>query len=152
MPRIETSVLVSAPVDVVFAVARDVEAFPGFMDDLESLKLLESHDGGTRTLTEWVGVIREFKMNIKWIQEDVWDPEKHRDDFRMLSGDMDAMAGYWQFDEVDGGTQFSSVLDYEYNVPLIGPMVKALIKKKMTANLEAQLAAIKARAEAAAAG
>jgi hypothetical protein len=32
-------------------------------------------------------------------------------------------------------------------VPLIGPMIKALIKKKMTANLDAQMRAIKARAE-----
>ncbi len=101
-----------------------------------------------RTVTDWVGLIREFKMTVKWTQEDLWNPETHRDEFRMLKGDMDHMSGYWQFTPEGGGTRFESVVDYEYNVPLIGPMIKALIKKKMIENLDAQMRAIKSRAEA----
>lgn len=148
MPVIEQSLLVRAPVERVYAVARDVERFPEFMEDLKSLTVLERSDDGNRTVTEWVGAIREFKMTIRWTQEDVWDPATRRDDFRMLTGDMDSMSGFWRFAERDGGTLFESVVNYEYNVPLIGPMIKALIKKKMTANLDAQMRAIGARAEA----
>ncbi len=148
MPRIEQSVVVDAPVEKVYAVARDVEAFPDFMDDLQSLSILETSSDGDRTITEWVGLIREFKMTVKWSQEDLWDPNAHRDDFKMIKGDMDSMSGYWQFTGVDGRTRFDSVVDYEYNVPLIGPMIKALIKKKMEANLDAQMKAIKEKAEA----
>ena len=147
MPRIEQSVLVDAPVEKVYAVARDVEAFPDFMEDLQSLSVIERSQDGNRTVTEWVGLIREFKMTVKWSQEDIWNPGSYRDDFRMIKGDMDSMSGYWQFASVDGNTRFDSVVDYEYNVPLIGPMIKALIKKKMEANLDAQMRAIKARAE-----
>ena len=150
MPRIEQSLLVNAPVEKVYAVARDVEAFPEFMEDLQSLKVLETSEDGNRTVTEWVGLIREFKMTVKWTQEDVWNPAAHRDDFHMLKGDMDSMSGYWQFTEEGGQTRFDSVVDYEYNVPLIGPMIKALIKKKMAANLDAQMQAIKTKAEGAA--
>ena len=150
MPRIELSTVVQAPVDRTFAVARDVESFPDFMDDLQDLTIIETSDGGNRTVTAWVGVIREFKMTIKWTQEDRWDPVRFRDDFRLVKGDLDSMSGYWQFASADGGTRFDSVVDYEYNVPLIGPMIKALIRKKMEANLTAQMQAIKARAEAAA--
>jgi ribosome-associated toxin RatA of RatAB toxin-antitoxin module len=147
MPVIEQRLLVRAPVERVYAVARDVERFPEFMDDLKSLTVLERSEDGNRTVTEWVGVIREFKMTIRWTQEDIWNPQLHRDDFRMLSGDMDSMSGHWLFTADDGGTLFESVVNYEYNVPLIGPMIKALIKKKMTANLDAQMRAIGARAE-----
>ena len=147
MPHIELSVEVSAPAQAVYEVARRVEDFPTFMEDLQSLTVLERTEGGNRTVTQWVGLIREFKMTVKWTQEDVWDPLARRDDFRMLKGDMDSMSGFWQFTDTPNGSRFESVLDYEYNVPLIGPMIKALIKKKMTANLEAQMRAIKARAE-----
>jgi ribosome-associated toxin RatA of RatAB toxin-antitoxin module len=148
MPRIELSLPVRAPVDVVYAVARDVEAFPEFMEDLQSLSVLERSPDGNRTVTEWVGLVREFKMTIRWTQEDVWDPQAHRDDFRMLKGDMDRLAGWWQFTPEGDDTRFESVVDYEYNVPLIGPMIKALIRKKMQANLEAQMRAIRERAQA----
>lgn len=147
MPRIELTVDVNAPVQKVYEVARDVEAFPDFMEDLQSLTVLERSDDGNRTVTEWVGVIREFKMTVRWTQEDRWDPANHRDDFNLIKGDMDSMTGYWQFHPNNGSTRFECVVEYEYNVPLIGPMIKQLIRKKMEANLRAQMEAIKARAE-----
>lgn len=147
MPRIELDLHIDAPVERVYAVARDVEKFPQYMEDLQSLRVLERSSDGTRTVTEWVGLIREFKMTVRWTQEDRWDDAAFRDEFRMLQGDLDQMSGYWQFTPEEGGTRFECLVDYEYNVPLVGPMIKALIKKKMTDNLKAQMEAIKARAE-----
>lgn len=147
MPRIEKAILVRAPVAKVYAIARDVESFPEFMEDLQSLTVLERSQEGNRTVTEWVGLIREFKMTVRWTQEDVWDADRHRDDFRMLKGDLDSMSGWWRFAAEDGATRFESVLDYEFNVPLVGPMIQALIRKKMDANLEAQMQAIRRKAE-----
>jgi ribosome-associated toxin RatA of RatAB toxin-antitoxin module len=87
-------------------------------------------------------------MTVKWVQEDRWDDSTYRDEFTMLRGDMDRMEGWWQFTATgDGGTRFDSLVDYEYNVPLIGAMVKALIKKKMTDNLQATMDAIKRQSE-----
>ena len=148
MPKIEQSVVIDAPIEHVYRIARDVEAFPQFMQDLRSLTLVERSPDGERTVTEWVGLIREFKMTIKWTQEDNWDAATHRDVFTMLHGDMDSMSGVWQFTpEGEGRTRFDSSVEYEYNVALIGPMVKNLIKKKMTDNLEATLKAIKQKSE-----
>lgn len=148
MPRIEQSVTIHAPVAHVYRIARNVEKFPQFMDDLQSLTVLDRSEDGARTTTEWVGLIREFKMNVKWVQEDRWDDATFRDDFVMLRGDMDRMEGFWQFTESDDNvTRFDSMVDYDYNVPLIGPMVKSLIKKKMTDNLQATMDAIKRQSE-----
>jgi uncharacterized membrane protein len=148
MPRIELSITVDAPIDRVYEIARDVEKFPTYMDDLQSLAVLERSDDGNRTVTEWVGIVKEFAMKIKWTQEDVWDAAEHRDVFKQLKGDMDSMAGYWQFTQEGTSTKFDSVVEYEYNVPLIGSMIKSLIRKKMEVNLLRQMEAIKAQAEA----
>lgn len=147
MPRIEQSVLIDAPVEKVYAIARDVESFPDIMEDLQSIAVLERSSDGNRTITEWVGLVRQFKMKLKWQQEDVWDPVRHRDDFKALKGDVDELSGYWQFTAEDGGTRFESLVDYEINVPLVGPLVKSLIRKLMESNLAAQLQAIKEKAE-----
>jgi ribosome-associated toxin RatA of RatAB toxin-antitoxin module len=150
MPRIEQTITIAAPVEKVYAIARDVEAFPEFMADLKSLTVLERNEDNTRTVTAWVGLIREFKLTVKWTQEDKWNDATYRDDFHQIQGDMDRMEGYWQFTAEDvNQTRFDSVLDYEYDVPLIGPMVKNLIKKKLTDNLQATMDAIKRRAETA---
>ena len=148
MPRIEQSVQIAAPIAVVYRIAKNVEAFPGFMADLQALTVLERNEDGSRSVTEWVGLIREFKMTVKWTQEDRWDDTRYRDDFTMLTGDMDRMEGFWQFtSEGENQTRFDSVVDYDYNVPLIGPMVKNLIKKKMQDNLQSTLESIKHRSE-----
>lgn len=147
MPRIEQSVLIDAPVEEVYAIARDVESFPDIMEDLQSIAVLERSADSNRTITEWVGLVRQFKMKLKWQQEDVWDPVRHRDDFKALKGDVDQLSGYWQFTAQDGGTRFESLVDYEINVPLVGPLVKSLIRKLMESNLAAQMQAIKEKAE-----
>lgn len=147
MPRIELSYLIDAPVEKAYEVARDVESFPEIMDDLQSLTVLERSEDGNRTVTEWVGLVRQFSMKLKWQQEDIWDPIRHRDEFRALKGDVDEMSGYWQFTEENGQTRFESLVDYEINVPLVGPLVKNIIKKLMESNLDAQMRAIKERAE-----
>lgn len=148
MPRIEQSILIDAPIAEVYRIARDVEAFPQFMDDLQSLALVERSADGRRTVTAWVGIIREFKMNIKWTQEDLWDDDAYSDVFRMIQGDMDKMEGDWKFTVEEGQkTRFDSRMEYEFEVPLIGPMVRNLIKKKMTDNLQSMMEAIKSKAE-----
>ncbi len=148
MPVIEQSVEIEAPADLVFRVARNVEEFPEFMSDLQSLTVLETLDNGSRTITEWVGIIQAFKMKIRWTQEDRWNTSALRDDFRMLQGDMDRMEGFWQFTAIDANrSRFDSTVDYDLNVPMVGPMVKGLVKKLMTENLQTTLNAIKRRAE-----
>ena len=152
MPRIEQSVTIQAPVSRVYEIARDVEAFPQFMADLRSLVVLERSEDNLRTVTEWVGYISAVKLPVRWVQEDHWDDVAYRDDFHLLRGDMDKMEGYWQFvteNESGQQTRFDSVVDYEINIPMIGPMIKTLIKRLMTENLQATLAAIKQRAETA---
>lgn len=145
MPTIETSVWVNAPLEKVYAIAKDNRSFPEFMKDVKSLTIIE--EDGPRVVSDWVGVVPQFMLKVRWKQEDVWDDATHVCRFKQLEGDYDKMEGTWTFAEKDGGTQFDSFVDYEYNVPTLGPLVKKVIHAIVTKNLEGVLGAIKERSE-----
>ncbi|HXH62391.1 MAG TPA: SRPBCC family protein [Fimbriimonadaceae bacterium] len=146
MATVETSVWVDAPIDRTFSVAKDIESFPEYMDDVESIKVVERE--GSRQVCDWVGVITAFGLKVRWRQEDVWNDDTHVCDFRQVSGDYDKMEGQWRFSEENGGTRFDSTLEYEYVVPGLGPLVKKVIHGIVVKNMDGVLNAIKSRAEA----
>jgi ribosome-associated toxin RatA of RatAB toxin-antitoxin module len=148
MPHIENQVTIHAPLDRVFALARDVEAFPRFMPDVESVAVTERSPDGSRTVTDWVGVASDFKLKVRWTEEDVWDEAAHTCRFHQLKGDYTAYGGLWTFAaEGPGVTRFESAIDYELDIPLIGPLLKAVVARLMRDNTQKILEAIKARAE-----
>ena len=147
MPTVETSVWIDAPIDKVYAVARDNRAFPEFMEDVESLEIVE--EDGDRIVSDWVGKIPTFGLKVKWQQEDTWSPAEHTCHFKQVKGDYDTMSGLWKLTEEKNGTRFDSTLDYEYVVPGLGPLVGKVIYGLVVKNMEGVLEAIKKRAESA---
>lgn len=145
MAVVKNSVWVDAPVDVVMAVARDYESYPAFMKDVKSIQVVE--DDGARILARWVARAEEVKMDIKWTQEDIWDTDARRSHFRQTSGDYERLEGDWAFTPENGGTRFDSRTEVEFNIPLIGPLLKGLIGRKVKENLDGIQDAIRARAE-----
>ena len=85
--------------------------------------------------------------NVRWTQEDTWDDATTSSKFRQIKGDYDKMEGTWTFTEENGGTRFDQFLDYEYNIPTLGPLVKKLVLHLFKSQLEAAAEAIKKRAE-----
>ena len=145
MPTVETSTWIDAPIGSVYAIAKDNESFPEYMDDVISLVVVERD--GNRVVSDWVGVISSFGLKIRWRQEDIWNDAVHQCSFSQISGDYDKLEGTWRFAEENGGTRFESGLDYEYVVPGIGPLIKKVIHNIVVKNMDGVLAAIKARAE-----
>jgi ribosome-associated toxin RatA of RatAB toxin-antitoxin module len=147
LPTIESSREIAADVETVYALAQRVEDFPSFMPDVRSLTVLERSPDGRRTVTEWVGIVEKFNQTVHWIEEDIWDHEAHTCVFRQVSGDYGAYHGEWRFIPISGGARFESQVYFEYNIPLIGPLIQGLIARLMKDNLENTLTAIAARAE-----
>ncbi|MBL8065269.1 MAG: SRPBCC family protein [Chthonomonadaceae bacterium] len=145
MPNVQTTVWIDSPIQTVFNVAKRNEDFPSFMKDVQSVTVVERD--GARVVSDWVGTVSAFGLKIKWTQEDSWDDDAFLCRFRMLKGDYDKLEGTWTFSEVDNGTKFESVVDYEYRVPGLGPLVYKVIHGLVVKNLDDTLAAIKARAE-----
>ena len=146
MPTVTAVVEVSAPLEKVFAIARNIEAFPQFMPDVQEVEILEQRPDGWQT-SRWVGIVKEFRRTINWVEEDRWDEATHVCTFRQQEGDFALYQGVWTFAESDGVTHIELELEYEYDVPLIGNLIKALLKRKMQENCDNMLTAIKAEAE-----
>jgi len=148
MPHIENSVSIHAPLATVFALARDAELFPQFMPDVESVSVTERSPDGGRVVTDWVAVASDFKLKVRWTEEDLWDEAAHTCRFQQLKGDYTAYGGVWTFtSESEGVTHFQSEIDYELDIPLIGPLLKAVVARLMQSNTQKILEAIKVRAE-----
>lgn len=146
MPTVESTIWIEAPLDRVYAIAKDNQSFPEFMKDVKSLTVVE--EDGPRVVSDYVGVVPQFMLKVRWRQEDVWDDANHVCAFRQLQGDYDKLEGTWRFKEENGGTRFDSFLEYEYNVPTLGPLVSKVIYSIVVKNVENILAAIKMRSEA----
>jgi uncharacterized membrane protein len=145
MPTVETTIWVDAPLAHTYAVAKNNETFPEFMEDVRSLTIVEK--SGAKVVSDWVGVVPTFGLKVKWRQEDLWDDAAHTCEFRQLEGDYDKLEGKWAFKEENGGTRFTSALEYEYVVPGLGPLVKRVIHGIVVKNMDGVLGAIKQRAE-----
>ena len=145
MPSVDTTVWIDAPLDKVYAIARDTRSFPEYMKDVKSVTPVE--EDGHRFVADWVGVVPTFGLKVRWRQEEIWDDATHSSTFRQLSGDYDRLDGTWSFKQENDGTRFDQHLDYEYNVPTLGPLVKKVIHSIVVKNLENINEAFKARAE-----
>lgn len=145
MPVITSTILIDAPIERVYSVAKDNESFPEFMSDVKSIEVVERN--GARVVTKWVGIVPTFGLKIRWTQEDVWDDDQYRCDFKQVEGDYDEYHGYWAFKEINGQTEFETEMTYEYKVPGLGPLVAKVVHALVTKNVDAVLAAIKQRCE-----
>ena len=146
MAVVHSSVIIHAPVEQVMALARDIERFPEFMNEVQSVEILECEPNG-RVVSRWKAALPELRLSVKWTEEDLWNVEERTCAFRQIEGDYGKLEGLWTFTPVPEGTRFDSRLEIEYDVPLIGPLLKGLIAKKAKENLDATLDAIKRRAE-----
>ena len=146
MSTVETSVWINAPLSKVYEIAKDNRSFPEFMKDVQSINVIEEGPEG-RVVSDWVGLISAFNIKVRWQQEDVWDDAARTCKFRQLKGDYDQMEGIWTFVEENGGVRLTTNLEYEYNVPTLGPLVKKVVHHLVVQNLESMNAAFKSRAE-----
>jgi ribosome-associated toxin RatA of RatAB toxin-antitoxin module len=143
VPEVQSEVIIDSPPRRVYEVAKDVESFPAFLPNVQSVAIRE-RDGG-RTVSEWVGLVPEFKRVIRWVEEDIWQEEALRCRFRSLSGDWDRYEGAWTFIPEGSGTRVSLDISYDYRVPLIGPLIQKLLRKLVARNADEMLAGLRQR-------
>jgi coenzyme Q-binding protein COQ10 len=151
MPTIHNEIVIAAPPDAVFTVARDVERFPDFMPEVQRVTILEADPDGRRQVVEWVGVIPAFKLTVKWTEEDTWDAAARTCTFRQVRGDFNEYGGQWRFlpaGEPEGvATRFESEVTYVLEIPTIGPLIRGVVRKIMADNVARLQAALKRRCE-----
>jgi len=149
MPEVSNQTVIAAPLETVYAAALDIEGLAGYISDVESIAVVSREDrpGGCATKTEWVGLLPEFRRKLHWTEADEWDDAAHRCTFHQVKGDFDLYEGEWLFVAAGEGTQVSLVVRYEYDIPLVGPLLRKLVRRKVQQSVDAIQAGLKRRAE-----
>jgi coenzyme Q-binding protein COQ10 len=145
MPYVETGIAIAAPARVVYELAKDQERFPQFMPDVETVTVLERHP--EFILTRWKTLVEEAP--IEWTEEDRFDDDRLRIDYKLVEGDLDKFEGAWTFEERDGMTHVLLGVDYDFGVPTLAELIGPTLQKKVLENSEMMLAALKRQAEGA---
>ncbi|MFH1515193.1 MAG: SRPBCC family protein [bacterium] len=150
MGLITAEVLVDAPKQKVFEMARRVEEYPDFMPDVEEVEVLERDDETGVAHIRWVGKVevQSISKKVRWVEEAIWDSEKLKCEFKLLEGDYKKYGGNWSFEDVAGGkTRIVLKLDFDLGLPLVGALINKLLDKLMLTNCQGMLDAIKKRVE-----
>jgi ribosome-associated toxin RatA of RatAB toxin-antitoxin module len=143
MPYVETTIVIAAPARVVYELAKEQERFPQFMPDVETVTVLERH--ADHILTRWKTLVEEAP--IEWTEEDRFNDEALRIDYKLLEGDLDKFEGAWTFAENGGETTVVLGVDYDFGVPTLAELIGPTLERKVRENSEMMLAALKREAE-----
>lgn len=143
MPYVERSIVIQGPLDAVYALAKDMERYPEFMPDVESVKVVSRE--GNVTVTEWVTSVEGTP--ILWTEKDVFDDVNRRIDYQLVEGDLDKFEGAWQFRETPQGTEVVLGVDYDFGIPELTALIGPTLHEKVGENSEMMLQGMKRRIE-----
>ncbi len=150
MPQVKNKVTINAPFAVVWELAQDVEKFPAIMPDLEQVEILEKtvqSPQSTRTVTQWNSRIKQFNRSIIWTEEDIWNSVEGTCHFWQIKGDFTDYKGAWKFRSLGEATELDLSIDYSFEIPLVGALMKGVLQKLMQQNVDMMAQALKKEAE-----
>ena len=139
MPYVEKSIIVECDPETVYTVAKDMESYPNFMRDVESVKIVNRD--GNETVTEWVTNVDGTPF--LWTERDLFDDANHRITYCLIEGDLEKFEGAWTFDEVDGSTKVTLAVDYDFGMPELTAMIGPTLEAKIGENSEMMLSGMK---------
>jgi ribosome-associated toxin RatA of RatAB toxin-antitoxin module len=143
MSLIQSTRLIPLPAAKVYAAAKQVERFPEVLPNLDSAEVLED-DGQGNTVTRWVGTfaVGPLTKSVSWTERDRWDDAALACHFDLISGDMKEYNGAWNFKDVEGGCQANLDVNFTLGIPVLGPLVNAIVDKLMKQNCDELLQAL----------
>ena len=144
MPYVESTIVIDAPAQRVYDLAKDQEHFPQFMPDVETVTILQRRPDGV--ISRWKTLVEEAP--IEWTEDDRFDDAALRIDYQLIEGDLDKFEGAWTFENRDGRTHVVLGVDFDFGVPTLAELIGPTLERKVRENSEMMLAALKRQAEA----
>jgi ribosome-associated toxin RatA of RatAB toxin-antitoxin module len=144
MPYVESTIVIDAPAQRVYELAKDQEHFPQFMPDVETVTILERRPDGV--ISRWKTLVEEAP--IEWTEDDRFDDAGLRIDYKLIEGDLDKFEGAWTFEHHADGTHVVLGVDFDFGVPTLAELIGPTLERKVRENSEMMLAALKRQAEA----
>lgn len=144
---------ISAPPDLVFALAHDVERWATLLPHYARSRTVERGTDGSmvvdfiarRSVLDLVGNAVGFGIPVTWRARTWNEPATHRLRFVHVAGATKGMDVTWRIDAVDGGSRVSIDHDFRPRVRLFAAFVDAAFTRPIAGRT---LATFKALAEA----
>jgi coenzyme Q-binding protein COQ10 len=143
MAYVERSIRICGQPSAVYELAKDMESYPDFMPDVESVKVVERSPA--RTVTEWETSVDGTP--ILWTEEDLFDDDNLVIRYRLIEGDLDKFEGEWRFLAIEGQTQVTLTVDYDFGIPELTAMIGPTLEQKVGENSQMMLEGMKRRIE-----
>ncbi len=143
MPRVSVDSLVHADRDRVYAALCDMERFPEFMADVQSVVVLERGEG--YTVTAWTAKLRG--VSFRWTERDQFLPG--RIVYQQVAGDLKKFEGEWRLEDVGPGVvRVVLETEFEFGVPMLAALLNPVGAVILRDNARAMLAAVGALVDA----
>lgn len=143
MPYVEKSIIINGDIESVYRLARDMEGYPRFMRDVDSVKVVEQ--SADETVTEWVTNVDGTPF--LWSERDHFDDRNHRITYELIEGDLEKFEGEWTFVTTDGGTRVTLTVDYDFGIPELTKLIGPTLEQKVGENSEMMLDGMKREVE-----
>ena len=143
MPYIECTIDVHGDPAEAYEIAKRMEEYPKFMENLDYVLVVERGDG--YTITDWQAKLEGRKF--RWQEKDVFDDDNHTITYKQTVGDMKKFEGQWSFVPEGDITSITLTVDFEMGIPVLAALLNPIAKKAIKSNSDAMLEAIKKKIE-----
>ena len=144
----DNSVLIDAPMDLVWDVTNDIESWPQLFSEYASAEVVERDGNPVR-----------FRLTMhpdangtswSWVSERTADPASRTvRSHRVETGNFEHMRIFWEYVQEDGGVRMRWVQDFHMKES--APIDDPAMTERLNTNTGVQMALIKSKVEAAAA-
>jgi ribosome-associated toxin RatA of RatAB toxin-antitoxin module len=146
VPTVETEFLTTAPIDAVWSAVQDVEAFPEYMQNVESVEVLGTDESGCR-ITRWSVLLKGSPL--EWTERERVDAATRTLRFDQVDddGDLEVFNGAWQVTPAgEGVVRVKLSVTFEIGIPLLADMLNPVAARAVRENSEQMLHAIEEQA------
>ncbi len=143
MTYVARSIIAKGDPRAAYELAKDMESFPKFMPDVQSVEVVKR--GENMTVTDWSTEIDGTE--IIWTEEDHFDDEHLIVSYKLIEGDLDKFEGQWIFEPCAEGCKITLTVDFDFGIPELINLIGGVLKVKVTENSDMMLQSMKSRIE-----
>ena len=132
MPDVSLELLIRAPIERVWETVTAIEAYPGSMDSVRSVRIVE-RTGENERRSAWSVTLKG--AILEWEELETLDPVAHVLSFHQLSGDMERFEGAWALEAADAeSTNVRLEVSFEIGIPLLAEMLNPVAQRSLREN------------------
>jgi len=142
MATIKKSIQINAPVEKVFEYAEKPEILPEIWPSIVEVKNIKELPNGGYSF-DWVYKMAGMRFTGSSEHTEVVPNERT---VSLSTGGIDSTIT-WEYQPVDGGTKFTTTVEYKVPIPLLGKLAESIIVKMNENESNVLLANVKAMME-----